>query len=77
MTNKGKIPKGVMPTMTMEKTQKKQKLRNAEYFGLQEQLDSLYLQSKENHKFTSLMKMVTADENILLAYRNISKKQGQ
>lgn len=76
MTNKGKIPKGVMPTMTMEKTQKKQKLRNAEYFGLQEQLDSLYLQSKENHKFTSLMKMVTADENILLAYRNISKNKG-
>lgn len=76
MTNKGKIPKGVMPTMAMEKPQKKQKLRNAEYFGLQEQLDSLYLQSKENHKFTSLMNMVTADENILLAYRNISKNKG-
>lgn len=76
MTNKGKIPKGVMPTMTMEKPQKKQKLRNAEYFGLQEQLDSLYLQSKENHKFTLLMNMVTADENILLAYRNISKNKG-
>ena len=30
-TNKGKIPKGVMPTMTMGKPQKKLKLRNAEY----------------------------------------------
>lgn len=76
MTNKGKIPKGVMPTMTMEKPQKKQKLRNAEYFGLQEQLDRLYAQSKENHKFTALLDVVTADENILLAYRNISKNKG-
>lgn len=29
--------------MTMEKPQKKQKLRNAEYFDLQELLDSLYI----------------------------------
>lgn len=62
--------------MTMEKPQKKQKLRNVEYFGLQEQLDRLYAQSKENRKFTSLLDMVTADENILLAYRNISKNKG-
>lgn len=75
-TNKGKIPKGVMPTMTMEKPQKKQKLRNAEYFGLQESLDRLYAQSTKNHKFTALMGMVTADENILMAYRNISKNKG-
>lgn len=76
MTNKGKIPKGVMPTMTMEKSQKKQKLRNVEYFGWQETLDRFYVQSKENHRFTALMDMVTADENILLAYRNISKNKG-
>lgn len=76
MTNKGKIPKGLMPTMTMEKPQKKQKLRNAEYFGWQETLDRLYVQSKENHRFSVLMDMVTADENILLAHRNISKNKG-
>ena len=76
MTKKGKIPKGVMPTMTMEKIQKKQKLRNAEYFDLQESLDWLYAQSKENHRFTNLMELVTAEENILLAYRNISKNKG-
>ena len=62
--------------MTMEKTQKKQKLRNAEYFDLQNLLDSLYAKSKENCKFTNLMDMVTSDENILLAYRNISKNKG-
>jgi len=62
--------------MTMEKTQKKQKLRNAEYFDLQESLDKLYAQSMENHRFTALMGMVTADENILMAYRNISKNKG-
>ncbi|MEG1926653.1 MAG: group II intron reverse transcriptase/maturase [Ruthenibacterium sp.] len=62
--------------MTMEKPQKKQKLRNAEYFGWQETLDRLYVQSKENHRFSVLMDMVTADENILLAHRNISKNKG-
>lgn len=62
--------------MTMEKPQKKQKLRNAEYFDLQELFDRLYAQSKANHKFAALMDMVTADENILLAYRNISKNKG-
>lgn len=76
MTNKGKIPKGVMPTMTMEKPQKKQKLRNAEYYDLQGTLDQLYAKSKANHRFTALMDMVMAEENILLAYRNISKNKG-
>ena len=59
--------------MTVKKLQKKAKLRNAEYFGLQEVLDRLYAQSAENKRFTVLMELVTADENILLAYRNISK----
>lgn len=62
--------------MTVKKLQKKAKLRNAEYFGLQEVLDRLYAQSAENKRFTVLMELVTADENILLAYRNISKNKG-
>ena len=33
--------------MTVKKLQKKAKLRNAEYFGLQEVLDRLYAQSAE------------------------------
>ncbi len=62
--------------MTMEKPQKKQKLRNAEYFDLQETMDSLYAKSKRNYVFTSLMELVTSNENIMLAYRNISKNKG-
>ena len=62
--------------MTVKKLQKKAKLRNAEYFGLQEVLDGLYAQSAENKRFTVLMDLVAADENILLAYRNISKNKG-
>ena len=62
--------------MTMEKPLKKQKLRNAEYYDLQKLLDSLYSQSKENRTFTNLLEMVTASENILLAYRNICKNKG-
>lgn len=37
--------------MTVKKLQKKAKLRNAEYFGLQEVLDRLYAQSAENKRF--------------------------
>ena len=62
--------------MTVKKLQKKAKLRNAEYFGLQEVLDRLYAQSAENKRYTVLMELVAADENILLAYRNISKNKG-
>ena len=62
--------------MTMDKSTKKQKLRNAEYFGLQNVFDELYAESMRNRKFTSLMEFVTLDENILLAYRNISKNKG-
>lgn len=62
--------------MTVKKLQKKAKLRNAEYFGLQEVLDRLYAQSAENKRFTVLMELVAADENVLLAYRNISKNKG-
>lgn len=62
--------------MAVKKPQKKQKLRNAEYFDLQGTLDSLYAKSKQNQRFTRLMELVTADENVLLAYRNICKNKG-
>lgn len=66
----------MMPTMTVVKAKKKQKLRNAEYFDLQKQFDSLYSKSRKQQKFSELMDIVTAEENILLAYRNISKNKG-
>lgn len=59
--------------MTTVKPKKKQKLRNAEYFDLQDTFDKLYSESKKSKSFTSLMDIVAADENIMLAYRNISK----
>lgn len=62
--------------MAVKKPQKKQKLRNAEYFDLQETLDSLYARSQQNQRFTRLMELITADENILLAYGNICKNKG-
>lgn len=62
--------------MTTVKPKKKQKLRNAEYFDLQDTFDKLYSESKKSKSFTSLMDIVAADENIMLAYRNISKNKG-
>ncbi len=62
--------------MTTVKPKKKQKLRNAEYFDLQSTFDELYSESKENKNFSCLMDIVTSDENIILAYRNISKNKG-
>lgn len=60
----------------MIKPQKKQKLRNAEYYDLQSKLDELYLKSIKGEIFTSLMDIVKSEENILLAYCNISKNKG-
>jgi group II intron reverse transcriptase/maturase len=60
----------------MEKPSKKQKLRNAEYYDFQKTLDGLYAKSMEDFTFNKLMDIVTSRENVLLAYRNISKNKG-
>lgn len=62
--------------MAVEKGKKKQKLRNAEYFDLQQQFDRLYSKSKKQQRFPELMDLISSRENILLAYRNISKNKG-
>lgn len=62
--------------MKMDKPLKKQKLRNAEYFDLQDTLDKLYAQSKAGKVFAELMSIVNSRENIMLAYRNMSKNKG-
>lgn len=62
-----------MLTMTMKK---KQKLRNAEYYNLQEVFDKLYSDSKLGKKFQNLMSLILADKNICLAYRNLKKNSG-
>lgn len=58
------------------RTKKKSKLRNAEYYDIQQEFDELYKKSKKNCKFTDLLSIITCEENIKLAYRNIKKNHG-
>lgn len=58
------------------RTKKKSKLRNAEYYDFQQEFDELYKKSKKNCKFTDLLSIITSEENIKLAYRNIKKNHG-
>jgi group II intron reverse transcriptase/maturase len=43
---------------------------------MQDIQDRLYMQSAKGTKFTHLMKIITSENNILLAYRNIKKNSG-
>lgn len=58
------------------KTLKRQKLRNNEYYSTQHIFDELYAKSLKNANFTNLMQFVLLDENIKLAYRNLKKNKG-
>lgn len=55
---------------------KRPKARNAEYYNQQKTQDELYKQSQNNQNFKHLMELITADENIMLAYRNIKTNGG-
>lgn len=55
---------------------KNTRLRHAEYYGMTETFDALYAQSKDNQPFQKLMSIITTDDNILLAYRNIKRNNG-
>ncbi|WP_428909272.1 group II intron reverse transcriptase/maturase [Niallia sp. Krafla_26] len=55
---------------------KNTRLRHAEYYGMTETFDELYAKSKDNQKFNNLMAIITSDNNILLAYRNIKRNNG-
>lgn len=55
---------------------KRQKLRNNEYYDMQEIFDVLYEKSLKNNIFSNLMEIITAEENIKLAYRNLKKNSG-
>lgn len=65
-----------MTTKNRNKSPKVRKLRNAEYYNFQRIQDKLYQQSKNNKIFTKLIDIITMEENILLAYRNIKKNKG-
>ena len=62
--------------MISKKQKKKKKLRHAEYYGMTETFDKLYAESRDGKVFTHLYELVTAEENILLAYRNIKRNKG-
>ena len=51
-------------------------LRNNEYYDTQITFDTLYKDSKEGKKFTDLMKYITSEKNIMLAYRSIKNNKG-
>ena len=55
---------------------KKQKLRNNEYYDMQTTFDGLYQKSKKGENFPKLMGIITKENNILLAYRNIKNNDG-
>ena len=55
---------------------KRKKLRHSEYYDLQYCFDKLYAQSKQGDVFTNLMELISSEENIRLAYRNIKRNSG-
>ena len=62
--------------MNENSLKKKQKLRNNEYYSMQDIFDKLYSQSQKGIRFTKLVEIIKLKENILLAYRNIKKNHG-
>ena len=55
---------------------KQKKLRHSEYYDLQDCFDELYAKSKQGDVFTNLMGVISSEENIRLAYRNIKHNSG-
>ncbi|MFL6557238.1 MAG: group II intron reverse transcriptase/maturase, partial [Bacillus sp. (in: firmicutes)] len=55
---------------------KRKKLRHNEYYNLQECFDALYAQSVSGEKFYGLIELMSSNENIRLAYRNIKRNTG-
>lgn len=56
--------------------EKKQKLRNNEYYNMQPIFDQLYKDSADNKSFNKLLEIISSESNILLAFRNIKKNSG-
>lgn len=55
---------------------KKKKLRNNEYYNMQEVYDRLYAESKNGNNFYKLYEIITSKQNIRLAYRNLKTNDG-
>lgn len=61
---------------TTDKTQKKSKLRHAEYYDFQKIQDKLYADSTKDREFRHLVEVISMPENIRMAYRNIKANHG-
>ena len=59
-----------------DKITKVTELRNNEYYFEQELLDFLYKRSEQGYNFYDLIKLITTENNIKLAYRNIKTNKG-
>ena len=69
----------MMPVLTSEQQEKKpkqRKIRNSEYYGMQEIFDGLYANSVKGKVFNHLMEIIESEENIKLAYRTVKKNTG-
>ena len=62
--------------MNVKPSKKKQKNRNIEYYDMQNVYDELYYKSKEGKTFNDLLDIISCENNILLAYRNIKNNKG-
>jgi RNA-directed DNA polymerase len=60
----------------LEKQLKSKKLRHSEYYDMTMVFDKLYKESKEGKSFDNLIEIITSDDNLKLAYRNIKKNSG-
>jgi group II intron reverse transcriptase/maturase len=67
-----------MPVLTskQKKKPKQSKIRYTEYYNLQETFDRLYADSRNGKVFSHLMQLISSEENIHLAYRNIKRNSG-
>ena len=61
--------------MTGRKLLKRQKLRNNEYYDMQSVFDELYENSLAKCEFKNLISIITAEENIRLAYRKLEAER--
>lgn len=70
------MPKEKRAKNNKEKLLSVDSLRHAEYYGIQEVIDSLYARSLKGEEFTNLVDSILSRKNILLAYRNIKTNDG-
>ena len=79
MTNRNQVRKEAVDLTVdtnLERQPKQQKLRNAEYYDMQDVMDKLYEESCKGKSFHNLMHIITSENNILLAFRNIKNNKG-